>query len=74
MDASTQSEIALTPKEQALFDRLGPLFEEERIRMAKALFHGELLGQKEYELRGAVHELGAKALDCLQGYLRLKRR
>lgn len=64
MNASTQPEAALTPEEQALFDRLGPLFEKARIRMAKALSHGDLLGQKEYELRDAVHELGAKALEA----------
>lgn len=58
------SQADLTPEELALFERLGPLFEQERIRMARALASGPLLGKKEFELRDAVHELGAKALEA----------
>jgi hypothetical protein len=56
----------LSAEEQALFDRLGPLFEAERLRMAKSLASKkdeELFGRNEYELRDQVHELGAKALE-----------
>jgi len=47
-------------------ERLEPLFEQERRRMAQALASGpdrELFGQKEFELRDRVHSLGAKALE-----------
>ena len=57
----------LTAEEQLLFDRLGPLFEAERLRMAKALCSkadSELFGQNEYEVRDHVHELGAKSLQA----------
>lgn len=56
----------LTAEEQLLFERLGPLFEQERLRMAKALASkkdSELFGANEYEVRDRVHELGAKALE-----------
>jgi hypothetical protein len=56
----------MTAEEQLLYDRLGPLFEQERLRMAKALTSKkdtELLGANEYEVRDRVHELGAKALE-----------
>ncbi len=56
----------LTAEEQVLFERLGPLFEAERLRMAKALASkadSELFGQNEYEVRDRVHALGAKALE-----------
>jgi hypothetical protein len=53
----------LNADEQALFERLGPLFEQERLRMARALSNGPLFGEKEYELRDQVHHLGAKALE-----------
>jgi hypothetical protein len=56
----------LTAEEQLLFERLGPLFEQERLRMAKALSSkadSELFGANEYEVRDRVHELGAKALE-----------
>jgi hypothetical protein len=54
----------LNADEQALFERLGPLFEQERLRMARALASGPLFGQKEYELRDQVHDLGARALEA----------
>ena len=49
-----------------MFERLEPLFEAERLRMAKSLASKkdeELFGRNEYELRDRVHELGAKALE-----------
>lgn len=54
----------LNADERALYERLGPLFEQERARMARALSSGPLLGEKEYELRDQVHDLGAKALEA----------
>ena len=57
---------SLTADEQVVYERLGPLFEAERLRMAKALASkadGELLGANEFEVRDRVHELGAKALE-----------
>lgn len=57
----------LTAEEQLLYERLGPLFEQERLRMAKALASkkdSELFGANEYEVRDRVHELGAKALEA----------
>lgn len=63
MDRSTPSEIKLNEEEQRLFEQLGPLFEEQRLRMARALAKGPLFGQKEFELRDQVHELGARALE-----------
>jgi hypothetical protein len=59
-------ELNLSADEQVLFERLGPLFEEERLRLAKSLASKkdeELFGRNEYELRDRVHELGAKALE-----------
>lgn len=56
----------LTSEERMLYERLGPLFEQERLRMAKALASkqdGELFGANEFELRDRVHDLGAKALE-----------
>lgn len=57
---------SLSAEEQLLYERLGPLFEQERLRMAKALASkkdSELFGANEYEVRDRVHELGAKALE-----------
>ena len=56
----------LTSEEQLLYERLGPLFEQERLKLARALASkadSELLGATEYEVRDRVHELGAKALE-----------
>lgn len=56
----------LTADEQRLYERLAPLFEQERLRLAKALASkkdSELFGANEYEVRDRVHELGAKALE-----------
>jgi hypothetical protein len=60
------AELNLSAEEQVLFERLGPLFEQEARRMAKSLASkadGELFGKNEYEVRDRVHELGAKALE-----------
>ncbi len=64
MDRSRQPEIVLNEDEQRLYDRLGPLFEQEQLRMARALASGPLFGQKEFELRDQVHRLGAQALEA----------
>jgi hypothetical protein len=59
-------ELNLTAEEQVVYERLGPLFEAERLRMTKALgskADGELFGANEYEVRDRVHEMGAKALE-----------
>ncbi len=56
----------LTAEERVVYERLEPLFEEERLRMAKALASkadSELFGANEFEVRDRVHELGAKALQ-----------
>jgi len=56
----------LTSEEQVLYERLGPLFEQERLKLAKALASkadSELFGANEYEVRDRVHALGAKALE-----------
>jgi hypothetical protein len=54
----------LNEDERRLYDRLGPLIEEERLRMARGLSAGPLFGKKEFELRDQVHSLGAKALEA----------
>ena len=64
MDESRSGQIELNGEEQQLYERLGPLFEQERRRMAQALASGPLFGQKEFELRDQVHGLGAKALEA----------
>lgn len=64
MDRRRRSEEALTEEERRIYERLGPLFDEERLRMAQALASGPLFGQKEFELRDQVHELGARALEA----------
>lgn len=59
-------ESNLSADELVLFERLGPLFETERLRMAKSLASKkdeEMFGKNEYEIRDRVHELGAKALE-----------
>ena len=54
----------LNEDERRLYERLGPLFDEERLRMARGLAAGPLFGKKEFELRDQVHDLGAKALEA----------
>ncbi len=56
----------MTEEEVLLNERLKPLFEAERRRMAKALASkkdSELFGANEYEVRDRVHALGARALE-----------
>ena len=56
----------LTVEEQVLYERLRPLYEEEALRMAKAMAakpDTELLGRNEFEVRDRMHELGAKSLE-----------
>lgn len=64
MGSTARPEFSLSEAEQAIYDRLGPLFEQERLRMARALASGPLFGEKEFELRDQVHTLGAKALEA----------
>jgi hypothetical protein len=54
----------LNEDERRIYERLGPLFEEERLLMARGLATGPLFGKKEFELRDQVHNLGAKALEA----------
>jgi hypothetical protein len=63
MDRPTRGEIELNEDERRIYERLEPLFEAERRRMAQALASGPLFGQKEFELRDRVHDLGARALE-----------
>lgn len=60
------SEIeVLSAEERVLYERLGPLFEQERMRMAKTLSakpDGELFGRNEFEMRDRLHALGAEVL------------
>lgn len=64
MDRESASAIELNDEERRIYERLEPLFEHERLRMARALASGPLLGRKEFELRDRVHELGARALEA----------
>ena len=54
----------LNEDERRLYERLGPLFDEERLRFARGLSSGPLFGKKEFELRDQVHNLGARALEA----------
>lgn len=63
MDRPLRPESEFNDEERRIYERLGPLFEEERQRMARALASGPLFGEKEYELRDQVHGLGAQALE-----------
>jgi hypothetical protein len=55
--------VELNEEERHIYERLGPLFEQERMRMARALASGPLFGQKEFELRDRMHDLGARVLE-----------
>lgn len=63
MDRPVRSAIELNEDERRIYERLEPLFEQERLCMARALASGPLFGKKEFELRDQVHALGAKALE-----------
>lgn len=61
LDADAQGEA------ERIYERLGPLFDAERNRMACLLASkgdDELFGKTEYELRDRVHHLGAKTLEA----------
>jgi len=66
MAASNMEPLALTEAERGIYERLGDVFEEERVRMAKSLAGAgsQLFGPLEYELRDQVHRLGARALEA----------
>ena len=63
-----ESAIATQQSEaDRIFERLGPLFDEERRRIAQLLASksdSQLFGQTEYEVRDRVHHLGAKSLEA----------
>ena len=65
MEGREAKRIELNEDEQRIYDRLGEVFEEERLRMAQALASAgsQLFGRAEYELRDQVHRLGARALE-----------
>ena len=44
------NQVELNEDERQIYERLGPLFEQERQRMARALASGPLFGKKEFEL------------------------
>jgi hypothetical protein len=57
----------LSDRERALYERLGPVFDEERLRIVKLLANKEdkeLFGRTEFELRDRVHALGARTLEA----------
>jgi hypothetical protein len=61
-----REELKLTAEEQELYERLEPLFEQERQKLARLLASksdSQLFGATEYEVRDRVHELGARALE-----------
>jgi len=52
---------------QRIFERMGPLYEQECLRMACFLASKgdrELFGKTEFQLRDQVHRLGAKTLEA----------
>ena len=68
-DGRAYEELSTEQQAEAerIYERLGPLFEEERMRMARLLAskgNSELFGKTEYELRDRVHQLGAKTLEA----------
>jgi hypothetical protein len=63
MNGPVRESIDLNEDERRIYERLEPLFAQERLRMARALASGPLFGKKEFELRDQVHDLGAKALE-----------
>ena len=64
------ADVALTPEQEAqaqrLFELLQQPFLEEARRLARLLAakpDSQMLGKTEFEIRDAVHRLGAKALE-----------
>lgn len=56
----------LNNEERQLFEALGPVFEQERIRIAQMLASksdGELFGQTEFDMRDRLLHLGAQSLE-----------
>lgn len=71
MDSALGSKAVVGDEQQVeiqrIYERLGPLFDQERLRMAQLLGSkgdSELFGATEYEIRDRVHGLGAKALEA----------
>ena len=71
MSQSQQFEQPLNETQEAeaqrVRDRLMPLFAQELMQMARLVASKpdrELFGQTEYELRDAVHRLGARVLEA----------
>jgi hypothetical protein len=65
------AELPLSPEQEAeaqrLFELLQRLFLEEARRLARLLAakpDSQMLGKTEFEVRDAVHRLGAKALEA----------
>jgi hypothetical protein len=61
----------LTDEQEAeakrIFERLGQVFDEERMRMSRLMAskpNNRLFGQAEFELRDRLHALGVKALEA----------
>jgi len=70
MSRIQQDGLVLNEEQQAdaqrIFERLGSLFDDERMRIARLLASKadpELFGKTEYELRDRMHHLGAEALQ-----------
>lgn len=56
----------LSDEAQRIYDRLRGAFDDELRRMAQLMAgkkDSELLGQTEFEIRDAVHRLGAQVLE-----------
>lgn len=56
----------LNDEEQRIFERLKGAFEDELRRMARLMASkpdNKLLGETEFEIRDAVHRLGAKVVE-----------
>jgi hypothetical protein len=70
MSRIQHDDLVLTEEQQAdaqrIFERLGSLFDDERMQIARLLASKadpELFGKTEYQLRDRVHRLGAEALQ-----------
>lgn len=71
MNDDRYAAYGLSEEQQAearrIHERLGPLYEEELVRMACFLASKgdpELFGKTEYELRDRLHRLGAQTLEA----------
>ena len=66
-DSVSKQLEGMNADERAMFEALGPAFEQERLRIAKMLASkddSELFGQTEFDLRDRVHQLGARSLEA----------